>query len=547
LWLLVSACESPPGAVDGAPPDPGADAAVPVVDAGPPDATARTVSVVVLGGGRVVSDPPGLDCTAACAVSFLEEETVTLTATAAPGQLFGGFSGTCTAEPCVLPGSMGDQSVHAVFTGDPAGYWKRQLAGTDDADTAAVAAAATGHVVVAGNFHNQLDLGGASPIEAGVGGAVFVARFDRSGALVWARAIDGARVYGGRSVAVDAAGDVLVGGAFGTSDFGDGQPRQASGSHDLFIAKYRASDGALEWVTTAGGPSIDVVRAVVVDGAGDVVVAADYRMYIDLGDGVVVGGYYGSPLAAKYHGADGAFVWKSARHTTSGEGWAIDVGVDGAGNVYSTGYVKEGGGQGAVYLERARASDGQELWTRAGVGGSLAVGPGGEVFVAGTFAGSWDFGGGPVMSHGGGDGYLVRVESDGAFAWARTFGGAENDMAVVVRRDLDGRLVVGGSFTGQVRFGDDAASDRLARGERDAVVVTYDTDGDFVAAATFGGAEVDEIDGVAAGGSAAMPVQVVTGRFTGTITLFGATFQAKGGVRDPFVLATYYPPMNGEN
>jgi hypothetical protein len=56
------------------------------------------------GSGTVTSSPAGIDCGEACAADFTSGSNVTLTATAASGSAFGGWSGACTGNEttCVL-------------------------------------------------------------------------------------------------------------------------------------------------------------------------------------------------------------------------------------------------------------------------------------------------------------------------------------------------------------------------------------------------------------------------------------------------------------
>lgn len=73
-----------------------------------------TLSVTVTGAGTVTSSPPGINCPSACSTSFSQATTVTLTATAASGQNFTGFSKGCSGLMCKLTLSANTQ-VDALF------------------------------------------------------------------------------------------------------------------------------------------------------------------------------------------------------------------------------------------------------------------------------------------------------------------------------------------------------------------------------------------------------------------------------------------------
>jgi Tol biopolymer transport system component len=62
-----------------------------------------TISVDVSEGGRVVSDPAGIDCPGVCTADFPNGSQVTVTATPAAGYNFKGWSGACSGTgPCVV-------------------------------------------------------------------------------------------------------------------------------------------------------------------------------------------------------------------------------------------------------------------------------------------------------------------------------------------------------------------------------------------------------------------------------------------------------------
>lgn len=81
-------------------------------------ATATTLNVAIAGSGTVSSTTPGIDCGAMCTRSYLNYQSVTLTATAATGSTFTGWTGSCTgaAATCTLAMSEA-RAVTATFTG----------------------------------------------------------------------------------------------------------------------------------------------------------------------------------------------------------------------------------------------------------------------------------------------------------------------------------------------------------------------------------------------------------------------------------------------
>ena len=72
-------------------------------------------TVSVSGKGKVTSSPGGITCPGKCAASFASTKTVRLRATAAAGQRFVGWSGSCHGTgTCTLKASR-DRSARATF------------------------------------------------------------------------------------------------------------------------------------------------------------------------------------------------------------------------------------------------------------------------------------------------------------------------------------------------------------------------------------------------------------------------------------------------
>src|SRR4029079_1958972 len=78
-----------------------------------------SVSKLGTGSGTVTSNPAGISCGATCAATYLADTTVTLTATAATGSTFAGWSGACTGTGLCAVTMSAARSATASFTLDP--------------------------------------------------------------------------------------------------------------------------------------------------------------------------------------------------------------------------------------------------------------------------------------------------------------------------------------------------------------------------------------------------------------------------------------------
>ena len=82
-----------------------------------------TVTRAGTGAGTVTSRPAGIDCGATCSAAFPSGTAVTLTATAAVGSSFGGWSGACTGTATCVVSMAAIRSVTANFSQNPCARW----------------------------------------------------------------------------------------------------------------------------------------------------------------------------------------------------------------------------------------------------------------------------------------------------------------------------------------------------------------------------------------------------------------------------------------
>jgi hypothetical protein len=210
---------------------------------------------------------------------------------------------------------------------------------------------------------------------------------------------------------------------------------------------------------------------------------------------------------------------------TAGPDAPFDAGVD---------HVVDGGGETtspgppsnpAVWSERF--GDSRDQYVHA-----VAIDSTGNIFVAGAFAGSIDFGadGGAVAATGGMDAFVAKLDPTGHGMWSRSFGdavdsGANDQVALGVTVDTAGNVVVVGFFEGAIAF--PGSSPIASAGGKDAFYVRLDNTGTV----RFTGAASGAGDQVAWGVSAdAQQTYYVQSSFENAVTVSNQTYVSRGGV-----------------
>lgn len=140
-----------------------------------------------------------------------------------------------------------------------------------------------GNPTIVGSFENK------GPISFGDGDShaslgesdAYIARFDSTGALLWAHSFGAEREDVAWGIASDAAGNTVATGWFQHSvDFGKG-PVKSNGNKDVFAVKFDVKGRPL-WVQTWGDHDYDQGRGVAIDDQGNAVVVCAFRFKLAL-------------------------------------------------------------------------------------------------------------------------------------------------------------------------------------------------------------------------------------------------------------------------
>ena len=303
----------------------------------------------------------------------------------------------------------------------------------------------SGNIYVAGKSNATW---GAPIVPFSNGYDAFVAKYDNDGTLLWNTFMGSATDDNAASIAVDGDGNVYV---TGNSDATWGAPiNPYVGGKDIFVAKLD-TNGALQWSTFSGNVGDDEGKGIGVDGDGNIYLTG------------VSSATWGAPVIAYSGGTDafsaklnnaGVLQWNTFMGSATNDS-GNSLTVDGSGNVFITGNSDAtwgapgnpfaGGGDAfVVKLD----TDGALQWSTfigsaiLDEGNALTVNGSGNIYVIGVSNATW---GAPVNAHpGGSDAFVVKLNSSGVVQWNTFLGSASSDVGYSIAVKGDRNIYVAG-------------------------------------------------------------------------------------------------------
>lgn len=348
----------------------------------------------------------------------------------------------------------------------------------------------------------------------------------------WAGAFKGVASESGKALVADAAGNIYSIGSFeGIPDFDPGPGTytlQANATaSDIYISKLDAA-GNLLWAEAIGGVAAESPVDIAADASGNIFILANYAsttIDADPGPGTYMLSSAGSTdiLLCKLD-ASGNFVWAKS---IGGAGYdvASNLKLDASGNIFVLGslgshqtpmdldpgpgtYTLASSGNEDIFIAKLDAS-GNFLWAK-GIGGtnlevakSIATDAAGNFYMTGQFytaSGSSnipvDFDPGPgtftLLSAGGADVFVLKLDATGNFGWAKQFGGTGSEIGNAMTVDANGNIYLTGYYTATADFDPGPGTYTLtSAGGQDIYALKLDASGNFVWARSMGGNNTD--------------------------------------------------------
>jgi hypothetical protein len=222
-----------------------------------------------------------------------------------------------------------------------------------------------------------------------------------------------------------------------------------------------------------GDEARQLLYGLVTDPAGNLIVAGGFWGSIDFGTSKLISSGSRDIFLAKFDSA-GNHIW-GKRYGGGPDQAAVGLDVDAAGAIYIAssfvGKLDFGGGtllsKGGYNVALAKLDHaGRHIWSHSfgdnnyHVPEAIAVEPSGRCAITGRFKGSIDFGGTEIRSESNQtDIFLASFTSKGDLQWARRFGGPYEQQTRSLAIDAKGNIALTGVFKGSIDFNGEALTE----------------------------------------------------------------------------------------
>lgn len=377
-----------------------------------------------------------------------------------------------------------------------------------------------GNVYMAGNFNDVTDFDPSNatfalvPHGASFLNDVFIVKYDPLGNLIWAKSIGGDFTDNATAITLDASNNLYISGVFSfVADFDPGPSTYTLDSNNGygFLAKFD-SGGNFLWAGNFGGKC----HSIEVDGGNNVVITGDYggTKNFDLLGGTfnLTSSGLADVFICKYT-TNGNLIWAKTMGGSANDE-ANGLKIDKAGNIYSSGFFEGSGdfdpGSGVfnltsagsdIYISKLDAS-GSFIWAKqissnfSEATNYLALDNSGDLYMIGLFYLTVDFNPGTainnLVSYGGTDIFLLKLDTSGNYIWAKNIGGLQDEYGLSMQFDNYNDFYITGNFSQTVDFDPGVGSYNMtSSGAEDIFIAKYDNSGNLKWAEKIGSLGID--------------------------------------------------------
>lgn len=432
----------------------------------------------------------------------------------------GFFTGTVDFDPSASTTSLtADSTDIFVSKFDTAGnfIWVRRMGGAYSKDGGySIAVDANDNVYVTGIFKGTANFnpsGTALNLTSAGGLDIFIAKFDASGTLQWAKAMGGTKDDQGYSITVDGYGDVYTTGWFlnqcNFNPSGTAVNLTAPGTNatfglypwDAFITKHNSS-GTLQWAKQIGGTGYEFGASITLDANKNIFLTGMFTGTSDFdpsGSTANLASAGGGDIYVAKYDMNGAYVW-AQKMGGGGDDWGNSIALDANGNILTTGVFQatsdfDPSGSTAnltaigannvydIFVSKLDGS-GTYVWAKSMGGDSDDTGLGittdanSNVYTTGGFKNTADFDPSgstdnytALGASGIYDNFIQKLDSNGGYLWTQQFGGTGDDGAQAIVVDASNNIYSTGGFKVTVDFNPGAGTYNMTADSTDAYLL----------------------------------------------------------------------------
>lgn len=341
--------------------------------------------------------------------------------------------------------------------------WAKRYGGLSDDYAYSITTSTNGYVYCAGRFSGNILLG-TSAFSAVGNFDAYVMKIDAlNGNVVWAKKMSGTGSDAVLSIAVDRFENVYVTGYFqGNAVFGAYSLTAIGTNYNIFATKLDGATGTIAWAKSMGGVGFNVGSSIVADTLGNLIICGNFESSAVFDTFTLTAMGNSDAFVAKINAAGGSVLW-AKRLGGQGNDAAGGLTLGNDGDIYVAGkfeltsnfgtYTLNSVGSSDLFVTKLESNLGNVLWANAygGSGFDLANGlskdASGNLFITGQFSGSLAFDTNTLIAYGNADAFVFRISSDnGLVNWSTHLGGTSADSGNSITTDKDGKIFVTGSF-----------------------------------------------------------------------------------------------------
>ena len=410
--------------------------------------------------------------------------------------------------------------------------WVRSVGGDDEDYIESVVEINDGGYIVGGYFKGSNIQVGEYTLTNNSSGTYFsdgmIIKYSSSGEVEWARSVGGDADDEITSVTTTSAGEIIVGGSFGSDEIQVGDHilvnKGKTYTYDGMLIKY-SGEGEIEWARNVGERSNEYISEVATtrDGSfiaggsfsSDSIEVGDYTFTNNCGladgsaDGIIIkydSKEVNNPTVMKAEGIGGSSEDSINSVARTSDGGYIAGGYFHSSSIQVGDYTLTNNGKKDGMIIKYN-SEGKVEWARS-VGGtsldeitSVAETSDGGYLVGGYFqSNSIQVGEYTLKKNGYTDGLIIKYSSKGEVEWAKNIGGDEYERITSVTATCDGGAIVGGYFASEsIQVGDYTLSNNSSSSnDSDGIIIKYSRNGEVEWARSVGGDDSEQITSVTA-------------------------------------------------